>query len=81
MCKESAMKPVRRIMKQLEDLNFEEAPVKRANSLNKNQPNQEKIMPGPVVQKDIEEALFTTKPTLLLSTDKYVKWEKEFGST
>jgi len=70
-------------MKQLEDLgdltlNYEPH-SKKQPILNKNA--QEKIMPGPVLENDIEEALLTTKPTLILSTEKYVKWEKEFGST
>lgn len=38
-------------------------------------------MPGPVLKEDINEAINTTKPTLLLNTEKYEKWEKEFGST
>ena len=37
-------------------------------------------MPGPVTESDVYEAISTTKPTLILNTEKYVKWEKEFGS-
>lgn len=75
------MKPVRRIMKQLEDINYEnieQISNKKVPLANK---QAEKIMPGPVLEEDMAEAIETTKATLLLNTAKYEKWEKEFGST
>lgn len=37
-------------------------------------------MPGPVLNSDVWESLAATKATLVLNTEKYEKWEKEFGS-
>ena len=37
-------------------------------------------MPGPVTDQDFEEALQKTKPSPILHSDMYVKWDKEYSS-
>ncbi len=37
-------------------------------------------MPGPVTDEDLNEALNKTKPSPILHSDMYVKWDKEYSS-
>ncbi len=38
------------------------------------------MFPGPVNESDFLEALKTTKPSSMLKTEVYTKWEAEHGS-
>lgn len=67
VCKEAAMKPLRRLIKYFEETNI-------------SQKNAEKMSPEPATDIDFNEALETTKPTMLIASKKYEKWEKEYGS-
>jgi len=79
LCKEVAMKPVRRMMFVLEAMELEpsrggrvaseaEVAAVRAND--------------PITVEDMTQALSTTKPSSNTKyTDKYNEWQRDFGST
>lgn len=61
------MKSLRRLIKY-----FEETNISQKNSLT--------MTPEPATDIDFNEALETTKATMLIASEKYEKWEKEYGS-
>mmetsp|Transcript_16770 Transcript_16770/g.38249 ORF Transcript_16770/g.38249 Transcript_16770/m.38249 type:complete len:509 (-) Transcript_16770:5-1531(-) len=64
LCKEAAMKPLRRIMSVLES----------------GQANGDKIKLGPVTSKDLEEALQVVRPAQRVNDQRYVDWSADYGS-
>ena len=50
------------------------------NKFKKQGQTEEDLVPEPVCEKDIEEAIKTTKKSPGLETKKYLKWVEEFGS-
>eukprot|EP00616_Rhizochromulina_sp_CCMP1243_P000478 CAMPEP_0118986538 /NCGR_PEP_ID=MMETSP1173-20130426/42330_1 /TAXON_ID=1034831 /ORGANISM="Rhizochromulina marina cf, Strain CCMP1243" /LENGTH=552 /DNA_ID=CAMNT_0006937327 /DNA_START=49 /DNA_END=1707 /DNA_ORIENTATION=- len=95
LCKEACMKPLRRILGKLESLDEQrraarEAPPPAAASRSLRPPQapvisqeeiQVEIRRDPVTSDDIQEALETTRPSAQKYTDKYLKWESEFGAS
>jgi len=75
VCKETLMRPIRRMMIQMEDLEGDD-------TLNWHDPNRKKIevKVPPATTEDYMEALKTTKPSPALHQDKYAKWFREYGS-
>jgi len=65
VCKEAAMRPLRRLLSKLD------------MSSGAVQPN---IAPDPVSVEDMHAALASTRPTTQAYGLKYEQWEKEFGS-
>lgn len=90
VCKEAAMKPLRRLMAEIE--NLEEQYVNESNPNAKldprmSNPYHRRIDPGSlpglgqVTTADIEDALQSTKAAAkVVSTQKYEKWMEDFGS-
>lgn len=74
LCKEAAMKPIRRLMVRLENMDV---------NLTKNwhRPADPKSLPppDPVTAQDFAEALAATKPAGL-PEEKYLQWFQEYGS-
>ena len=66
VCKEAAMRPLRRLFAQLGDRPTE-AVVQAA-------------VPGPVGEEDVHSALRGVKPTVA-AREKYEQWSDEFGSS
>lgn len=77
VCKEAAMKPVRKLMEEIENLddpdeNFDWTPVTDPSKVPK---------PDPVNMKDFLAALETTKAAAqIIKLENYQKWMKEYGS-
>lgn len=88
VCKEAAMKPLRRLMAEIE--NLEEQYVNEVNAKldpRMSNPYHRRIDPGSlpglgqVTNADIEAALQSTKAAAkVVSSQKYEKWMEEFGS-
>uniref|UniRef100_A0A7S1G4F5 AAA+ ATPase domain-containing protein n=1 Tax=Bicosoecida sp. CB-2014 TaxID=1486930 RepID=A0A7S1G4F5_9STRA len=70
LAKEAAMQPLRRIMKELEALG-EGASVPGGDKA---------VQLAPVENADVEHSLSVTRPSAHLFADKYIEWQKEFGS-
>ena len=66
LCKEAAMRPLRRIMRQLEEAQGEQ--------------DGARVRLGPVTPEDVQEALRVTKPAQRVNDERYHKWEAEYGS-
>eukprot|EP00163_Fabomonas_tropica_P031764 TRINITY_DN767_c0_g1_i4.p1 TRINITY_DN767_c0_g1~~TRINITY_DN767_c0_g1_i4.p1 ORF type:complete len:183 (-),score=37.39 TRINITY_DN767_c0_g1_i4:952-1500(-) len=71
VCRESAMRPLRRLMNKLE-----------ATSLDGDStaPADEEVVVGPVTIEDVTEALAVTKSTGSAFSAKYQAWMNEFGA-
>jgi katanin p60 ATPase-containing subunit A1 len=78
VCKEAAMKPLRRLLFQLEGLEVGEQP---RHPKFKPKPKEEVILPDPVAMIDLEEALKTVKKSPGLDVVKYQKWNEAHGSS
>lgn len=76
LCKEASMKPIRRLMKQLE--NMEENAT-----MNWHVPAEASSVPQltSVNAQDFEEALLNTKPASVAKQSAYEEWFLQFGST
>lgn len=78
LCKEAAMQPLRRLMRSMEDLDSSEGDQEQ---------HQHMVHPevafevGKMTPADVAHALARTKPTARLFTDKYLKWQAEYGSS
>ena len=74
LCKEAAMKPIRRLMVKLENMDVN-------HTKNWHRPADPKSMPppDPVTAQDFAEALANTKPAGL-PEEKYIQWFQEYGS-
>lgn len=75
VCKEAAMKPLRKLMNEIENLDdseFDWVPITDPSQV---------PQPDPVTMDDFLSALDTTKAAAqIISIEKYEKWMKEFGS-
>jgi hypothetical protein len=72
------MKPLRRLLYQLENIECKEVNVKKRIAIQKDK--EDHVKPGPVTKEDIDEALKTTKPSPGMNTEKYLKWVENYGS-
>jgi len=90
VCKEAAMKPLRRLMKLIEFSDDEEednqtkagaqsTAKKREVTWKVSDPNKTPE-PGPVTREDFIESVKNTKPSYAIGSDKYEAWLKEYGS-
>ncbi|XP_041464667.1 katanin p60 ATPase-containing subunit A-like 2 isoform X3 [Lytechinus variegatus] len=79
VCKEAAMRPVRKIFDILESTS-----AGRSSEENPNLVWHKDTMPdltlNPITTADVEAALAHTKPSAKLLKDKYLKWQKEYES-
>ena len=66
VCKEAAMRPLRRLLSQIE---------MQQHDLHAPPPQ-----PGPVLSDDVEAALGAVRPTVAAQAQRYIEWEREFGS-
>jgi katanin p60 ATPase-containing subunit A1 len=64
LCKEAAMRPLRRIMNQLESGDV----------------SGDRVKLGPVTDEDILAACSVVKPAQRVNDDKYTHWAEEYGS-
>ena len=78
VCKEAAMRPLRKLLIKLEELDV--AQQEKIGNKYKQKEKPELIPPEPVTMQDIDEALKTTKCSPGLITERYVQWVNEFGS-
>ncbi|KAK3246252.1 hypothetical protein CYMTET_44210 [Cymbomonas tetramitiformis] len=66
LCKEMAMRPLRRLLAQVED--------------DAGQPNPHAVMEiGPITAADVQLAQASSKPSARLLAEKYEKWSAEYG--
>ena len=70
--KEAAMRPLRRMMQQLDDLS-NASPDRTSDSL--------MAKMGPITVDDLDAAMKCTKPSTGFKVEMYVKWNEEFGSS
>jgi katanin p60 ATPase-containing subunit A1 len=75
LCKEASMKPIRRLMKQLE--NMEENAT-----MNWHVPAEASMTPKPgsITMQDFEEAIQSTNPASVAKQAAYEEWFSQFGS-
>lgn len=75
VCKEAAMKPLRRLMATLEDMDED-------CTMNWHIPAAPESLPalGPVTQGDFTEAVRTTKKSSQISPARYDEWFAQYGS-
>ena len=79
LCKEAAMQPVRRLMSKmdaLDDANEGEDQHQHAAV----HPEDISVQLEKMTPEDVTHALSKTRPTARLFTDKYLAWQKEYGS-
>ena len=75
LCKEAAMKPLRRLMNRLENMD-----VDSTKNWHLPADPQHTPVPEPVSISDIQEAIASTRPSYQISEERYTSWFKEFGS-
>ena len=85
VCKEAAMRPVRRLMQSLEELEVTEEHVRRHIQDGRRAKNPADITPEelglePTSQEDVQASLAATKPSARLYEKQYLDWAAEFGS-
>ncbi|EGR32599.1 hypothetical protein IMG5_076290 [Ichthyophthirius multifiliis] len=80
LCKEAAMKPLRKLINNIEMGDESQQKKNSKNQKTNNSNNIDQVKPDPVTQQDIQEALQTTKPSSFIKTQVYEKWEQEHGS-
>ncbi|CAD8063680.1 unnamed protein product [Paramecium primaurelia] len=78
VCKEAAMKPLRRLLSQIEDIQIDVRTTKQKKQ--QNLPSYDDVRPGPVTETDFVEAMNQVKPSPSVLENQYQKWEKESGS-
>ena len=66
LCKEVAMRPVRRLVKQLESNDTKRTPEQRV---------------GPITAEDVSSAMSITKPSAANQRDKHAEWSLRFGQS
>ena len=80
VCKEAAMKPLRRVMTQLDILDQKGTEDKKENWTKQVDPSTVPAL-GKVTNEDISQAMESTKAAAkIVNTDKYVKWMANYGS-
>ena len=70
--KEAAMRPLRRMMQSMEDINLSDSSETSDTLMNKI---------GPITVEDMNSALDATKASSGFKIELYVKWQDEFGSS
>eukprot|EP00611_Tribonema_gayanum_P007689 TRINITY_DN1711_c0_g2_i1.p1 TRINITY_DN1711_c0_g2~~TRINITY_DN1711_c0_g2_i1.p1 ORF type:complete len:574 (-),score=98.67 TRINITY_DN1711_c0_g2_i1:1306-2784(-) len=78
LCKEAAMRPVRRLMRQLEDTDTAAAPVSASGATPVDATAA--LQRDPVTRSDINAALNTTFASAHKFAQKYEAWAREFGA-
>eukprot|EP00743_Colponemidia_sp_Colp-15_P004110 GILK01004437.1.p1 GENE.GILK01004437.1~~GILK01004437.1.p1 ORF type:complete len:534 (+),score=101.80 GILK01004437.1:84-1685(+) len=79
--KESAMRPLRRLMSELElSTDGLSLPSGLHSNNNHHDPSDSPPPLGPVTEEDVESALSCTRPSPMLHLDMYTKWQQEYGS-
>lgn len=75
LCKEACMKPIRRLMMKLENMEDNA-------TMNWHVPADPNSipMPGNVTGQDFDEALFSTKPSSIVKQGPYEEWFSKYGS-
>lgn len=75
LCKEASMKPIRRLMKQLENMDDNV-------TMNWHVPADPKSIPTPdnITSQDFEEAYLSTKPASTVKQEAYEEWFNQYGS-
>lgn len=75
LCKEASMKPIRRLMKQLENMD-------ENTTMNWHVPADPASIPAPslISMQDFEEALSSTRPASMVKQAAYEEWFAQYGS-
>jgi katanin p60 ATPase-containing subunit A1 len=75
LCKEASMKPIRRLMKQLENMD-------ENTTMNWHVPADPASIPplSSISVQDFEEALASTNPASIVKQGAYEEWFNQFGS-
>jgi katanin p60 ATPase-containing subunit A1 len=75
LCKEASMKPIRRLMRQLENMD-------ENMTMNWHVPAEPTSIPAPggITVQDFEEALINTKPSSQIKQGAYEEWFSQYGS-
>jgi katanin p60 ATPase-containing subunit A1 len=81
LCKEAAMAPVRRLMKDLEAMESSNESAGQGRALTAEQQAQVKVQVGKITAEDMDGALSRTKPTAKGYEKKYMEWQAAYGST
>ncbi|KAM3133857.1 Katanin p60 ATPase-containing subunit A-like 2 [Paramecium bursaria] len=85
VCKEAAMKPLRRLLQQIDEQQVDQSVQKgkiKKTAQYQQQLNQaiDEVRPGPVMTEDFLQAIEQVKPSPSLYEGQYLKWVKESGS-
>ena len=75
LCKEASMKPIRRLMKQLENMDDNATMNWHVSA----EPNSIPP-PGNITPNDFEEAFKSTKPASTVKEGAYEEWFNQYGS-
>ena len=75
LCKEAAMRPVRRLMEKLEAIDSGSIPSARASAA------VDLLRVDAVSVADLNDALTVTKPSARVVAPRYTAWQAEFAST
>lgn len=75
LSKEIAMKPVRRLMRRLEELEGAGQAIPLSQGA-----IQAEIDADPVGMQDVDEALSATRPSAQKYTEKYERWQRDYGA-
>lgn len=82
LCKEAAMRPVRRLMDKLEAMESVAASAKGGRApLVSPTVGTDSLKIDAVTREDVDEALIVTKPSARVVAPRYMEWEAEFAST
>ena len=84
LCKEAAMKPVRRLLQRIDNLDIDSTDsqhtlINGSFSLSEQEVNKE-LLTDKVSREDIDQALESTRPSTHTSLNKYVDWQKRHGA-
>lgn len=78
LCKEVAMKPVRRIIERLDKMEYD---MKTDDGAGPSELEVQKMVRAePATLEDMEEALSCTRPSTQMHKEKYINWTNDYGS-
>lgn len=81
LCREAAMKPVRRLMTRLQGVDLTPSSSVTGSKARVGVSDAQVLLSqDPVSMEDVTTALASTKPSSDGNVDKYLKWQSEFGS-
>jgi SpoVK/Ycf46/Vps4 family AAA+-type ATPase len=80
VCKESAMRRLRDVMKKLEAMDAEEAAQQSGSGAPGTKKEKIDVSLDPITHQDIVEAIRVTRGVSHANLDKYVDWTNEFSS-